>query len=119
MLARKYKLADKLVFSKVKAAVGGRVRYFVSGGGPLEPALNRFFYSIGMTILEGYGLTETSPVTNVNTFEHFTIGTVGPPVPGTEIRIAPAAPFTALNVSALSPVPWSSPRRNSMNRSAP
>jgi long-chain acyl-CoA synthetase len=88
MLARKYKLADKLVFSKVKQAVGGRLRYFVSGGGPLEPALNRFFYSIGMTILEGYGLTETSPVTNVNTFEDFCIGTVGPPVAATEIRIA-------------------------------
>ncbi len=88
MLAAKYALADKLVFSKVKAAVGGRLRFFVSGGGPLEPTLNRFFYSIGMTVLEGYGLTETSPVTNVNTLEDFLIGTVGPPVPGTEIRIA-------------------------------
>ena len=88
LLAMKYGVADKLVFSKVKDAVGGRVRFFVSGGGPLEPALNRFFYSIGMIILEGYGLTETSPVTNVNTFEDFCIGTVGPPVPGTEIRIA-------------------------------
>ncbi len=88
VLAAKYALADKLVFSKVKAAVGGRLRFFVSGGGPLEPTLNRFFYSIGMTVLEGYGLTETSPVTNVNTLEDFLIGTVGPPVPGTEIRIA-------------------------------
>lgn len=87
-LGLQYRVADKLVFSKVKAAVGGRLRLFVSGGGPLAPALNRFFYSIGLTILEGYGLTETSPVTNVNTEVDFRIGTVGKPVPGTEIRIA-------------------------------
>jgi long-chain acyl-CoA synthetase len=89
MLALQYHVADRLVFSKVKRAVGGRLRFFVSGGGPLAPALNRFFYSIGLTILEGYGLTETSPVTNVNTLEDFLIGTVGKAVPGTEIRIAP------------------------------
>ncbi|MGD8280079.1 MAG: long-chain fatty acid--CoA ligase [Gemmatimonadota bacterium] len=87
-LGLQYRLADKLVFSKVKRAVGGRIRFFVSGGGPLAPELNRFFYSVGLTILEGYGLTETSPVTNVNTLEHFRIGTVGKPIPGTEIRIA-------------------------------
>ena len=88
LLRREYGLYDRIVFSKVKAAVGGRVRFFVSGGGPLAPELNRFFYSIGLTILEGYGLTETSPVTNVNSDEHFRIGSVGRPVAGTEIRIA-------------------------------
>jgi long-chain acyl-CoA synthetase len=88
LLALQYRLADKLVFSKVKEAVGGRLRFFFSGGGPLAPTLNRFFYSIGMIILEGYGLTETSPVTNVNSVEAFRIGTVGMALPGTAIKIA-------------------------------
>jgi long-chain acyl-CoA synthetase len=87
-LKLKHKIAEPLVFKKIKENVGGRLRYFVSGGAPLAQEINEFFHALGISILEGYGLTETSPVLTTNTPEHFKFGTVGKAVPGVTIKIA-------------------------------
>lgn len=84
----KHQLADKLVFSKWRAAVGGRIRYFVSGGAALAPDLARIFYGAGLPILQGYGLTESSPGITSNTGEAHRLGSVGRALPGVTVKIA-------------------------------
>ena len=84
----RHSVAAKLVFSKIIAKTGGRIRLFVSGGAPLSKDIAEFFYAIGLVILEGYGLTETSPLLSINTFENIRLGTVGKPAPGVDIKIA-------------------------------
>jgi len=87
-LAVKYRLAEKLVFSKMQAALGGRLRFAVSGGAPLSREIAEFFHAAGILILEGYGLTETCPVLTNNRMDAFKFGSVGKPLPGVDVKIA-------------------------------
>ncbi len=82
-----YRILDRVVLSKLRGIVGGRFRGTISGGGALQPHVDEFFNFIGIPVLEGYGLTETSPVLAVRTWANLVIGTVGHPFPGTEVRI--------------------------------
>jgi len=88
LLNLKHAVFDKLVYSKLRAAMGGKVAYAVSGGAPLGVRLGHFYRGIGLTVLEGYGLTETTAPATVNTPDLIKIGTVGPPLPGVSIQIA-------------------------------
>jgi long-chain acyl-CoA synthetase len=87
-LKLKFALFNKLVYGKLKAVMGGNVKYAVSGGAPLGPRLGHFYRSLDVKILEGYGLTETSAPATVNRADKFKIGTVGPALPGNGIKIA-------------------------------
>ena len=88
VLRVQHAIFDRLVFSKLRAALGGQIGYAVSGGAPLGARLGHFFRGIGVTILEGYGLTETSAGTTINRPHRVKIGTVGAPIPGSSVRIA-------------------------------
>ena len=87
-LALQFALYDRLVLSKIRTALGGRVKYAVSGSAPLGLRLGHFYRSLGLTILEGYGLTESTAPISVNLASNFKIGKVGPPLPGVSVRIA-------------------------------
>ena len=87
-LAAELALADRLVFSKVSARLGGNLRIAVSGGAPLSSEVAEFFHALGVLVLEGYGLTEATAVVSVNRPDRYRFGTVGPPVPDVEVEIA-------------------------------
>ena len=88
LLALQHRLADRLLFSKIKARLGGRLRIALSGGAPLAVEIAQFFHALDILVLEGYGLTECTTAASVNLPSRFRFGTVGPPVPGCEVRIA-------------------------------
>ncbi|MDQ7052676.1 MAG: AMP-binding protein [candidate division KSB1 bacterium] len=88
-LVFKYKLATRLVFGKIQAALGGRIVWTVSGAAPLNVDVAKFFHACGILILEGIGMTENTSFTNVNRYDNYKFGTVGPPGPEIEQKIAP------------------------------
>jgi len=89
LLALKHRIADRLVFSKLKDTFGGRVRFFISGGAPLSKEIAEFFHAADILILEGYGLTESAAASFCNRPDNFKFGSVGPPLPGVELKIDP------------------------------
>lgn len=82
-------IADRLVFRKIRAMLGGRIRFLVSGGAALATGIGEFFEAVGITIIEGYGMTECSPVVSFNRLDAYEFGTVGKPIPGVEVTVAP------------------------------
>jgi len=88
LLNAKHAIFNRLVYGKLRAAMGGKVTYAISGGAPLGTRLGHFYRGIGLTVLEGYGLSETTAPATLNTPEMIKIGTVGPPLPGVSIQIA-------------------------------
>ncbi|PRY68544.1 long-chain acyl-CoA synthetase [Glaciihabitans tibetensis] len=103
-----FAIFDRLVLSKIRAALGGRVQYAVSGSAPLGLRLGHFYRSLGLTILEGYGLTETTAPISVNLPSHFKIGKVGPPLPGVSVRIADDGEIQAKGINIFNGY-WNNP----------
>ena len=87
-LALQHRLADRLVYGKVKERLGGRLRLAISGGAPLSPEIAEFFHAIDILLVEGYGLTECTTAASTNTHEAYRFGTVGRALPGTEVKLA-------------------------------
>ncbi|WP_246199806.1 AMP-dependent synthetase/ligase [Arthrobacter zhaoguopingii] len=100
-LRAKHALFDRLLYRKIRAAMGGKVEYAVSGGAPLGDRLGHFFHGIGLLVLEGYGLTETTAPLTVNTPRKVKIGTVGAPLPGNAVKIADDGEILAKGVAVL------------------
>ena len=100
-LTLRHALFDRLVYSKLRATLGGQVQYAVSGGAPLGTRLGHFFRGVGVTVLEGWGLTETTAPATVNTPEKIKIGTVGLPLPGVTVRVADDGELLVKGVNVL------------------
>jgi long-chain acyl-CoA synthetase len=103
------RLAHRLVFSKLHAALGGRLRFAVSGGAPLGREIAEFFHAAGILIVEGYGLTETCPALTFNRIDHFKFGSVGQPIAGVELRIAADGEILAKGRNIASRGYWKQP----------
>ncbi|HTR46717.1 MAG TPA: long-chain fatty acid--CoA ligase [Verrucomicrobiae bacterium] len=87
-LRLRWHVADRIVYSKIRAGLGGRLHNLSSGGAPLAPELAEFFWSVGLPVYQGYGLTETSPVVTFSSPKQYKVGTVGRPIPGVDVKIA-------------------------------
>lgn len=107
-LRLRFALFDRLVFAKLRAVMGGRISYAVSGSAPLGPRLGHFFHALGITILEGYGLTETTAPATVNLPALAKIGTVGPPLPGVGVRLSDVGEIEVRGINVFTEY-WNNP----------
>jgi len=114
LLAAAQALAHRLVFARLHAALGGRLRFAVSGGAALSPEIAAFFHAAGIVILEGYGLTESCPVLTFNRLDAFKFGSVGRPVPGVELRLAEDGEILARGASIAERGYWKRPEETAL-----